>query len=239
VPNDFAVVLEYEAFRWTPSGGMVSLGDLPGGAHEGWANDVSADGSVVVGRGRPAAGEEAFRWTSEEGMVGLGDLPGGVRQSVAYAISADASVIVGRGRSAEGFEAFRWTTADGMVGLDDFIGGGFESIAYDVSRDGSVIVGYGTTNRGHEAFFWDENYGLRRLQRLLTNQGLDLTGWNLVEARGVSANGRTIVGWGRNPSGQAEAWIATVPEPSAFALVAIATIAFFLKARRKPIQPRV
>ena len=40
---------------------------------------------------------------------------------------------------------------------------------------------------------------------------LDLAGWQLTEATGVSANGRTIVGNGINPDGQQEAWIATIP----------------------------
>ncbi len=38
-----------EAFRWTSGGGMVGLGDLPGGESDSEANGVSADGSVVVG----------------------------------------------------------------------------------------------------------------------------------------------------------------------------------------------
>ena len=69
----------HEAFRWTQAGGMVGLGDLPGGDFysQGWG--VSADGSVVVGRSNivSSLGMEAFRWTEAEGMVGLGDLPGG------------------------------------------------------------------------------------------------------------------------------------------------------------------
>ena len=32
-------------------------------------------------------------------------------------------------------------------------------------------------------------------------------GWELVMARGISPDGRFIVGWGRNPQGQIEAWL--------------------------------
>ena len=39
----------WEAFRWTPDGGMVGLGDLPGFIFYSSAHDVSADGSVVAG----------------------------------------------------------------------------------------------------------------------------------------------------------------------------------------------
>jgi probable HAF family extracellular repeat protein len=41
------------------------------------ATAVSADGSVVVGRGKPGTGVEGFQWTLDGGMVGLGDLAGG------------------------------------------------------------------------------------------------------------------------------------------------------------------
>jgi probable HAF family extracellular repeat protein len=43
------------AFRWTESGGMQDLGTLGGVAAQ--ARGVSADGAVVVGRARNAAGQ--------------------------------------------------------------------------------------------------------------------------------------------------------------------------------------
>jgi probable HAF family extracellular repeat protein len=72
------LVSRYEAFRWTEAGGMVGLGDLPGGVLRSEALDVSADGSVVVGSAftlRPdgSTREEAFFWTEATGMVALRD----------------------------------------------------------------------------------------------------------------------------------------------------------------------
>ena len=70
-----------EAFRWTSGGGMVGLGDLPGGSFSSHAFGVSSDGSVVVESSHSVSGGyEAFRWTSAGGMVGLGDLPAGTAQ---------------------------------------------------------------------------------------------------------------------------------------------------------------
>jgi hypothetical protein len=42
--------------------------------------------------------------------------------------------------------------------------------------------------------------------------GLDLSGWTLTAATGVSDDGSVIVGRGINPSGDPEAWRAEVPE---------------------------
>jgi hypothetical protein len=54
---------------------------------------------------------------------------------------------------------------------------------------------------------------MRSVQDLLEEYGLDLTGWQLSAAYGISADGLTIVGGGINPAGDAEAWRATLPNP--------------------------
>lgn len=213
-----------EAFRWTPSSGMVGLGDLEGGGFFSIAFDVSADGATVVGVGVTSTGRQAFRWTAGEGMVGLGDLPGGITQSTALSASSDGAIVVGWGNSELGREAFRWTAGDGMVGLGDLPGGGFESLASDISADGTVIVGQGSSNSGQEAFIWTDRGGLTVLQDVLITGGVtNLEGWKLTHASGVSADGRTIVGYGIDPDGYEKAWVATVPEPGTWALAMCGT----------------
>ncbi len=217
----------WEAFRWTSTSGMVGLGDLPGGNFESVAFGVSSDGSVIAGYSSSAVSfasyedfTEAFRWTNDGGMVGLGDLPGGFFNGVAYAVSSDGQVIVGKSSSAASFasyegnmEAFLWTSLGGMVGLGDLPGGSFNSSASAVSADGSIIVGEGMTDLGYTAFIWDEAHGMRNLQDVLVNEcHLNLTGWQLWNATGISADGLTIVGYGVNPSGSTEAWVATLPK---------------------------
>ncbi len=211
---------ENEAFRWTAGGGTVGLGFFPGspGGFFSEAQGVSADGSVVVGWSDTASTDfEAFRWTVSGGLVGLGDLPGGSFDSEAIATSADGSVIVGEGTSASGTEAFRWTAGGGMVGLGDLPGGNFRSQATATSADGSVVVGWSNTSlaTSGEAFLWTAAGGMRSLQDILTTDfGLDLTGWQLQKANGISADGLTIVGEGINPDGFGEAFIATLPAPA-------------------------
>lgn len=199
------------AFRWTSSG-MVGLGDLAGGAYFSTASGVSGDGSVVVGQSEASAGSVAFRWTAQGGMVGLGELQGGFALSRAQGVSSDGLVVVGGSNSASGDEAFRWTQQTGMVGLGDLSGGDFASEAWDCSADGSVVVGSAAIERGGEAFVWDASHGMRSIAQVLTSAGVDLFGWTLTSAVGVSADGRIVVGNGLDPSSQFSGWIATLPE---------------------------
>ena len=167
-------------------------------------------------------------------MVGLADLPGGSVGSVANGISADGLTVVGTGSSAFGLEAFRWTQAGGMIGLGDLAGGAFLSEAHDVSADGSTVVGFADSASGNEAFVWDTDHGMRALRDVLTDDlGLDLTGWTLDLAQGISDDGLTIVGRGINPSGFPEAWVATVPEPGTLTLLVVGTAAVARRRARR------
>ncbi|MFK7898949.1 MAG: PEP-CTERM sorting domain-containing protein [Myxococcota bacterium] len=138
---------------------------------------------------------------------------------------------MGRGRSRSGSEAFVWDAVHGLQGLGDLPGGNFLSIAADVSADGSTVVGLATSEAGLEAFVWDANTGMTSLQVLLTSLGVDLAGWQLSEARGVSADGKAIVGYGTNPSGFTEAFIAVIPEPSSAILISLGLMGL---AMRRP-----
>jgi probable HAF family extracellular repeat protein len=207
------------AFRWTEAEGMVGLGFLPGGGDsESYATSCSFDGQVIVGGSDSENGYEAFRWTEPNGMVGLGGLSNGYFLSEATAVSADGQVIVGGSLSEFiqdpcdpcNLEAFRWTEAEGMIGLG-FLLGDYDSYAWDVTANGKRIVGQSGEYNDSRAFIWDPNNGMRDLKDVLqTDFGLDLTGWELIRAYGISENGSTIVGSGRNPSGNTEAWVATV-----------------------------
>jgi hypothetical protein len=109
-----------------------------------------------------------------------------------------------------------------MVGLGDLPGGAVLSAAYATTADGSVVVGsagiagsctpFGCQT-APRAFIWDATNGLRDLNTVLTGLGLDLGGWVLREARGISADGRVIVGTGTNPDGNFEAWRVELTPP--------------------------
>jgi len=204
-----------EAFRWTGATGLVGLGALSGS--EGPASvpwGISADGTVVVGWAFSENGREAFRWTESEGMVGMGDLPGFFFDSWATDVSADGSVIVGLADGA-GPTSFRWTAATGMVDLGK-PAGALGSQAWGVSADGSVVVGDAALPGNIVPTIWDESHGMRNLGDVLVDLGLgpEMAGWDLEQAVAVSADGKTIVGWGYNPAGDEEAWVAHLAQPS-------------------------
>ncbi|MCL2329792.1 MAG: PEP-CTERM sorting domain-containing protein [Phycisphaerae bacterium] len=228
----------WHAVRWTESDGMQQLFD-PGAVLHSTAYGVNADGSVVVGS--RSVGEwwfiqEAFRWSVDGGAESLGFLPGG-NGSCAVDVSADGTVIVGYGGTDLGLRAFRWTESDGMQLLTESPGWTDWNEATAVNADGSVVVGFwGDTmffERGRaEAFVWDQTHGARSIKGILERDfGMDLTGWDLMYASGVSADGTVIVGYGMNPLGQAEAWIAVIPEPSSAALLAVAAMSFLSRRR--------
>ena len=207
-----------EAFRWE-GGEMVGIGGLPNdlGVSLSAAAGVSADGAVVVGQSFSVNGAEAFRWEAGV-MEGLGDLGGPEFRSQAFGVSANGEVVVGTSAPAEGdgpTEAFRWQDGE-MEGLGDLPGSEAASTAYAASATGSTIVGQGLTEAGGEAFIWRDGLGMENLRDVLASEfGLDLAGWVLTEARGVSDDGRVVVGYGTNPAGEIEAWQAFLGTPVA------------------------
>ena len=61
-------------------------------------------------------------------------------------------------------------------------------------------------------------HGMRNLIDVLVELGLgsEMAGWDLEQATAVSADGLNVVGWGYNPAGDEEAWVAPplAAEPS-------------------------
>jgi len=129
------------AFRWDQSTGMVDLGSL--GGKDSRANDVSADGSSIVGWD----GDDTGYWRGavwQQGKEMLLD-PNG-RTGEAFAVNADRTVIVGTGYRG-GSHAYLWTPT-GVTDLGILPRTGLNSnpqqraYATAVSGDGKVAVGW-------------------------------------------------------------------------------------------------
>jgi len=260
VSADASVVVGYLPVKWTEGNRLLwtatrwqqsALGpvqysrdllrpDVDG--QQSYAYGVSSDGLVVVGAASGLEGywpSQAFRWVDGT-AVGLGTLGG--PSSTAYAASADGSVIVGRADTTDGVtEAFRWQEGR-MFALGMPPGDWAGASATGVSADGAIIVGHAWTADGNDAsavepFIWDEAHGTRSFTELLTQNGIDLTDWDLRDAD-ISADGRVIVGNGYHISlDRQEAWIVTIPEPSTPAglatLAAALLLAHFWRKRKR------
>jgi probable HAF family extracellular repeat protein len=197
------------AERWTATGGLEDLGNFS-------SRGLSSDGQVVVGNNG-----HAVRWTPAGGLQDLGTVDGTQStvpgtQSFADDASGNGSVVVGQSRDRDGFwKAFRWTAATGMRDIGTL--GGPMAAAYNVSDNGSVVVGRALTSSNSasdRAFRWTPKKGMQNLQQLLQNAGVtSVSGWILLGATGVSADGTVIVGEGINPAKQREAFRAVLPLP--------------------------
>jgi probable HAF family extracellular repeat protein len=197
---------DFEAFRWSPAGGMVGMGDLPGSPFVSEAWGVSADGTVIVGWGvyGPGIGapwREGWRWTAQTGLQRIGRLYEN-GNSWAIGVSADGSVIVGRATTGgPGYDtvAFRWH--NGVMSSLGFLYPEHDySSAFAVSGDGATIVGLSRGNQtGNHAFRWTAESGMIYLGDLPNGHRADIP-------YAVSGDG-SIIG-GRSSGGDAMLWTA-------------------------------
>jgi len=200
-----------QAFRWTENTGIVGLGTLPGQSGSD-ACGVSDDGTIIAGScwTNPNRSSETYIWTAANGMKSLGNLTG-YNGSSPNSISPDGSVIVGYAFDSTTYveTPFRWTKSTGMVNLGHLPGKSTTHTS-GVSSYGKIIVGGSYTWLGDPsplAFIWDSMNGMRDLKTVLQSEyGLNLTGWALHNASGITPNGNVIIGSGIDPVGNLEAF---------------------------------
>jgi probable HAF family extracellular repeat protein len=188
---------------------MQDLGLLPGATFS-VAQGVSSDGTVVCGYSDKAAGgPRAFRWTQAGGMQDIGVmLQGSVSQ--ANGIGQAGATIVGSGNTLGAARAFYWTSAGGMQSLG-VLPSGVESGAQASGGPGGVaVIGYSDSFFGLQATIWTPAGGLHPVRDLLVQYGVDMNGWTLNNAYGVSSSGLVVAGTGVSQQGQ-RAWIAKLP----------------------------
>jgi hypothetical protein len=197
---------------------------LPAGYTYGRARAISSDGSVIAGGISGASVNNPVLWTNS----GIEILPNPL--SMAYSgvseISGDGSTVVGG--SYNDFAAQQPTLwRNGAVETLPMLPGVTSSVATAVSFDGSLIFGnlLDASDDNIGAFVWDEINSTRLLKDFLEDDyGLNLTGWNLLSVSATDASGNIITGYGINPQGQSELWIATIPEPMTITLFALGAL---------------
>ena len=178
---------------------------------------ISADNTIVVGNAIDASSESssAAFW-----LLGNGQLLDGsptLGSKAARAITPDGRIIVGcLGQDAfagGAAQAARWD--NGIPIALGKLPGNLGAVADAVSADGSVIVGHHfqqpyNIDTPRQPFLWTPQTGLVDLQSLLLSVGTIMPSGTLTSARGVSADGRTIVGNGTF-GGVPRGWMLTLP----------------------------
>ena len=213
----------YRAMRWTAGSGFQAL-SMPAGAGSSFSQAMSADGGTVVGNYNTGGGGQAFRWTAAGGTVALSGQPAAFSSNnAAYGVSADGAVVVGQSQadSTQLRVPFRWSAVDGFQTLD-LLPGAINGLANAVSADGGVVVGLDGQSGGTSVAWVYDAAGLRDLNAVVASQGVDLTGWKLVDAAaivGTADTGYTIAGTGVH-DGVREGYVLSgvqltpVPEPT-------------------------
>ena len=82
-----------------------------------------------------------------------------------------------------------------------------ETYARAIAAKADVIVGDAVTPQGPRAWIWTPTTGVQDLNTFLSSRGVNLTGWTLTRADGLSENGDFIVGRGFNSLGLEDGFV--------------------------------
>ncbi|MBO6212236.1 T9SS type A sorting domain-containing protein [Algoriella sp.] len=202
-------------FAWNTTKGVIDLGSLHAGRNTR-ANEVNADGSVIVGWQDQVGNWKSAVWKKNAdggyfpnqylliNSSGSATDPNN-QLGEADAVSGDGKWIGGRGDFAM-MNAWLWNQEAGMIDLgrvdeDSRTKGDVTSI----NHDGSIAIGYYSTFRGqgqptlYQAFIWTKKDGRMDLNDFLKNKlKFDLGGDIIYVPNQISQNGKYITGWGRS-----------------------------------------
>jgi len=129
----------------------------------------------------------------------------GSNYSNIQAMTANGRVIVGQASLSPRSLAFRWDNGVGAT-LGDL---GGDSMARALSSDGEIVVGFAVDGGNvRHAVRWGATGAVSKVADLLTAGGVDISGWQLQDATGISEDGNTIVGTGIDSSNALGAWLA-------------------------------
>jgi len=217
--NPLSLTTPDKAYRYSAAGGYESLGNF-GATWNMRAAGISGDGATIIGNAFDTTPglfpsveqyrQVAFKWNAATGLSRLPDLSSSPQSgripalSAANGISRDGSTTVGASRGNDGFVQAVYWRADGVHALG-FIPGTalptatlLESVgstnALAANADGSIIVGRSIGAANDLAWRWTAASGMQDLNLLATNAGLNLNGFVLTDAVGVSDNGQFITG---------------------------------------------
>jgi hypothetical protein len=222
-------------FRWTSESGLEQI-ELPAGLSDSIATVISADGSVIAGVG--------FVWTDDDGASELVDvLPQAISSNgntiVGYSTdvydstpnvwhSDTGTATLQLMQESDGGAAFDTTATGNLIVGQIYTGtdlGPLGGLNGGLLLPESTLIWLDPTHMAmtHVAVLWDADGNVHNLQTWLAqhhNLGPQLTGWSLISANAISADGRVIAGVGINPDGHFQGWVVdlspaqVIPEPA-------------------------
>jgi len=191
---------------------MADLGAGPGVETRARAYGVSGDGNRIVGTRTfkedqfSSIETKAFVCTFAAGVCTFLNLIDGI----ATVITEDGSVVAGWDPSPG--VAFRWTNAGGAQSLGA-LAGYPNSAALGISDSGKIVVGLSGgffdflgpggglrfDEAGTRAFRWTAATGMRDLNQLLADAGVNMAGLTLVSVTSISQDGQWMTGAATTP----------------------------------------
>jgi uncharacterized membrane protein len=217
------------ACRWTSATGVVDLGSDGGSSR---ANAASHDGRVIAGWDEHADGHwrPAVWVDGVKQILSVNDV-----FCEAAAVNVDGTIIGGQSYdpTSQLDVAAVWRRNDGTWD-EELLGalpGTFPvygiAIAEAMSADGRLVVGYNSFS-GLDAtgFLWTEATGMIDVVPFLAQHGISLpSGFDVISLDGVSDDGKTIVGSGRDtyPPFHVRTFVIRLSEPVGAPSVAAAS----------------
>jgi hypothetical protein len=205
----------FKAYRWTASGGYQSLGQFgappsnPDSSTRIWGTQaiaISGSGNEIAGDSYeygvgPNSSQSAFVWSTASGLQRLSGLSsriidiGGVDFSAGVSgISRDGTTIVGSATDANGNRQAVYWRGSSATALGFLAGATLSSQSLATNANGSVIVGKSSGTSGDLAWRWTAASGMQDLNLFATNAGINLGGYVLTDAVGLSDNGDYLAG---------------------------------------------
>ncbi len=198
-----------QAIFWQ-NGVPMALPSLSTSIPSSGAGGVSGNGQVIVGSSSYDPNNPTFTkavtWQGTT-VSPLANFDTSYTFASAVAANADGSVIIGQAHTVipRTLTTVRWVN-----GTPSAPG---ELIAYATDATGLVVAGGTPPNAVPGAERWTTTNGEQSIQPLLTAAGVDTTGWIFLRAV-VNGNGRVFAGYGTDPNGYFQAFIARVPLPA-------------------------
>jgi outer membrane autotransporter protein len=202
-----------QATRWVGNNAPQGLGYLSGGTYS-QAQFVSDNGSVIAGKAIDSSSNQQYvRWVGNNPIEQL-SIPSGYAPLNLFAISHDGSVILGNVVDINNADpAIEWVGSNATPTILGMLPGGSFSEAHAISANNRVIVGNGdeASSIGYAtAIEWVDGGPVERVSDALTAKGVNVTGWDLQEATGVSANGNIVTGFGTDASNNNVVFLANI-----------------------------